>query len=156
MILNFLTNFLLMFIKHLVCTNETGLDFFPFLSFPAAYRLRDTSFAWSTLPLSRANICQYTLKRSKTKAEAEHPRKIWDLLKFVLDKYSLIGIPGALLPTFLPFLALLPRFIDDFYDFFASDFYISVWYRYFTVILLSSILSNDFLHGRGPKYRPSL
>lgn len=38
--------------------------FFPLCLSASRYLVR---FAWSTLPLSRANICRYTLKRSETK-----------------------------------------------------------------------------------------
>jgi len=54
-----------------VCTSDATvhIPFSSFLFFPpclsaSRYLVR---FAWSTLPLSRANICRYTLKRSETK-----------------------------------------------------------------------------------------
>lgn len=77
-----------------------------------------------------------------TKAEAGHPREILDLHKFVPDKYSLIGMPGApLFPAFFLPPAPPSRFIGDFYDFFMSDF---CEFDIGVSLSLSSTLSNDF------------
>lgn len=92
---------------------------FPFLSFPCPSASRYLArFAWSTLPLSRANICRYTLKRSEKRRR---------------DTLAKFGIPTNLSSTNIRLLVCRERpcvslppyrvpssFIGDFYDFFVE------------------------------------
>lgn len=114
---------------------DCGLDFFPpFLSLQligfailrlleVRYRFRVQIFVNTLLSIQRRKQRRNTLA------------KFGIFSNLSSTNIRLLVFRERFYPTFLPFFALLSYFIDDFYDFFASDFCIDVWYRHFTVIV---------------------
>lgn len=113
--------------------------FLPCLSIPR-YRVRLT---WTTLPLSRANICRYTLKRSETKRRRGILVKFWISTNLSLINIRLLVCRERL--CIFPLSRTPLCFIGDFYDFFVSDF---CEFDIGVSLSLSSTLSNDFSRQR--------